>query len=60
MLDDDDVIDEEEGPWAPVKQQEYVTEVEAGTLTDEQKKFRLVGQPLARSHHGHPINHACD
>jgi hypothetical protein len=34
--------DEEEGPWAPQKDDRVVTELEAGTLTEEQKRFRCV------------------
>lgn len=38
--DEKEVGDEEEGPWAPVMDGPVVTELEAGTLTEEQKRWR--------------------
>ncbi len=39
---DQPLADEDEGPWAPQKEDRVVTELEAGTLTEEQKRFRCV------------------
>ncbi len=38
--DEAEVGEEDDGPWAPVKDDHVVTELEAGTLTEEQKRFR--------------------
>lgn len=38
--------DEDAGPWAPVKEDRVETELEKGTLTDAQKKFRCGRQGL--------------
>jgi hypothetical protein len=32
--------EEDDGPWAPIKQDKVVTDAEKGVLTEEQKKFR--------------------
>ncbi|EWM29450.1 pre-mrna-processing factor 17 [Nannochloropsis gaditana] len=52
--EDEDLGEEEDGPWAPAKEEPVITQLEAGTLTEEQKRHRAeLAERKAAKHRGY-------
>ncbi len=52
--EEEELGEEDDGPWAPVKSGQVLTELEAGTLTEEQKRHRKeLAERKALKHRGY-------